>query len=131
MTLHARNFFLAACVLVFSGLGFTACTYEPDVCKLTVTVKDVNDTTKVISKAQIHVGKENGSVVRDAVSDEFGQAHFEFPLEAVLDVIARYRYVTYYNDGADSLEHIRMGKTTVRLEEGKHLYKIVLLQNEE
>lgn len=131
MTLHARKNFLIACVSAIFLFGFTACTYEPGVCKLTVTVKDVNDTTKVISNAEIRIGKENGNVRRDAVSDKRGQAHFEFDLEAVLDITARCSYFTYYNNGADSLQHIRDGRTTVRLKEGEHIHKVVLLQNGE
>lgn len=93
-------------------------------CRLKIFVTSDN-STKRMPNINVHVGKENGSVTRDGITDANGEVFFTFDLEAILDVDANYTYDSIvmvpqlYDTIYDTVAFERTGKSTTRLKPGE------------
>lgn len=85
----------------FVTICFNSCSDDLDGCGLTVIVKDAL-TGERISGANIHISKNAGTITRDGVSDENGEAYFFFDNEAIFDINATYGVVPYTKSGKSS-----------------------------
>ncbi|MBR1775148.1 MAG: hypothetical protein IJ759_06435 [Bacteroidales bacterium] len=114
----AAILFFSVVIPVFSGCGD-----DLDGCGLTVvavdgysTTPDGQNNTRLVG-AKVHVGKNNGTITRDDVTDNHGEAYFFFYNEAIFDVTVSY--------GVSP--DIKTGTATVRLKEGQVVTKVVPL----
>lgn len=114
-----------AMIMIFSIAipFFSGCNKDLDGCGLTVVAVDGNDVSEDgqyntrISEAKIHIGKNNGTITRDGVSDAHGEAYFFFDNEAIFDITIT------YGEAPDT----KTGSATVRLKEGQKIRKVVPL----
>ena len=97
---------------------FNSCNDDIDGCGLTVIVTDPAANGARVSGATIKIGKDAGTVRREGVSDNNGEAHFIFDHEAIFDINVSYGSAPYE----------KTGLSTVRLQEGKVVKKEVLIQ---
>ena len=104
--------FFALLIPIFQG-----CNDDIDGCGLTVIVKDAK-TGERVPGANIHVGKDAGTITRDGISDNNGEAYFVFDYEAIFDI-----NVTY-----GEAPNTKTGFSRVRLKDGEVVTKDVLIQ---
>lgn len=109
--------FATLVVLVFTIGCFVSCSDDLDGCGLTVVVKDAL-TGERVSGASIHISKNAGTITRDGVSDNNGEAYFFFDQEAIFDINVSYGEAPY----------TKTGLSTVRLKDDKVVTKDVLIQ---
>jgi len=112
-----KSVVISLLVLTTLSFVFTRCKENTE-CKAVVTVKLLEDTSKVVANANIRIHKQNVDV--RGVSDANGQFRHTFPLEAILDV-----YVVRKDTiGTDSL----YGNAVLKLIPGGTAYKTVFVK---
>lgn len=96
---------------------FSSCKDNLDGCGLTVIVKD-QATGQRVSGAAVHIYQGTGTITRDGVTDNNGEAYFFFNHEAIFNIDASLSDMLYTKTGSSS----------VRLVYDKVLSKEVIIQ---
>ena len=111
-----KSIVISFLVLITISFVFTRCKENTE-CKSVITVKLLQDTTKVVAGANIRIHKLNVDV--RGVSDANGKFRHTFPLEAILDVYAMRK---------DTLGDSLYGNAVLKLVPGGTAYKTVFVK---
>lgn len=95
---------------------FNSCEKDLDGCGLTVVAIDGKNKTR-LTKAKVHVGKNNGTITRNGETDGHGEVYFFFDNEAIFDINISY----------GEAPNTKTGLASIRLKYGQVETKVVPL----
>ena len=124
-----KKFFVAACVLLISGLAacfMNSCDKDTN-CYLQVTVKDSKGG--LVPHAWVKVDIDSSYVSRQGYTNAQGRFDTVFEAPAIFNINAKFEHDTFYTEiyTRDNYYCYQKGNNTVRLKEGETVEATVTL----